>query len=168
MSRFKLHPLWIQYWAVVVLAVALFIGSFVLMDSVNGPYEKKSTYNAELIDAYEYGDHCGSKGRDTCTAWMGRFRENETGKVFDQETNGFFYHRFVDQGKIPLPAYIQLSREDFGAKAPWYGKLCVMLNFLTFMFAGLWTIMRPFAIATDDYDRKKAREREKRIGYPSR
>lgn len=78
------------------------------------PYSEKTSQNGTLQLAYSSMQSCHKS--KSCEVFMGRF--DVAGKMYDRSIDGFFYHRFVDEGRKPIPAYITLSKNDMGEKSP--------------------------------------------------
>lgn len=115
---------WKVYWAL-ILACALSFGACYSMWNTTSNYRERVSRDATLISAYEYGDRCGYKGSARCSAWKGRFLIKGEDVVVDKDIDGFFYHNFVDKGRQSMPAYVTVSPEELGHKAPrsawWWG-----------------------------------------------
>lgn len=103
------------------------------------PYTDKTSQNGTLELAYSSMQAC-SKNK-SCEVFTGRF--NVDGKMYDRSIDGFFYHRFVDEGRKPLPAYITLSKNDMGVPSPTWIQILMFLGVpfvFIFMVGGLFTL----------------------------
>lgn len=89
------------------------------------PYSEKTSQTGTLELAYSSMQSCNKS--KSCEVFTGRF--DVAGKMYDRSIDGFFYHRFVDEGRKPLPAYVTLSKNDMGVKSP--------LWITTLMFLGI-------------------------------
>ena len=79
------------------------------------PYTEKTSHNATLELAYSSMQKCGKT--TSCEEFMGRFKADD-GKMYDREIDGFFYHRFVDEGRKPMASYLTLSKNQQGIETP--------------------------------------------------
>lgn len=105
---------------------------------LDAPYTVKTSHDATLELAYSSMQECGSKGRSSCEVFTGRFKLEENGKMYDREIDGFFYHRFVDEGRKPMPAYLTMNLNDKGVESPGWIQF-LMFNGILFgliFFAG--------------------------------
>lgn len=124
---------------VALIAVILGIGSCKATHDLKSPYVAKENVTATLELAYEYQDKCSK--HNTCSAWMGRFKEDATGRMWDREIGGFEYQIFVDGGRAPQPGWtISVSQEDRGNETPVWIDVLDFCAFLLF-FAGFSTIL---------------------------
>lgn len=98
------------------------------------PYTDKTSHTGTLELAYSSMQACGKS--KSCEVFTGRF--DVEGKMYDRSIDGFFYHRFVDEGRKPLPAYITLSLNDMGVSSPnWITTLMFLgIPFGFIFFAG--------------------------------
>lgn len=97
------------------------------------PYTEKTSHNATLEVAYSYQGSC-DKYHKCIEKWKGRFKV-EDGQRYDRDIDGFFYHRFVDEGRQPMAAYITLSKNDMGVETPGWIKFLMFLGVLSVMAA---------------------------------
>lgn len=108
-----------------LLLLVVTFGSCAAGLKLDAPYTEKTSHNATLELAYSSMQKCGKTA--SCEEFMGRFKLEEDGKMYDREIDGFFYHSFVDKGRQPMPAYITLSQNQKGVETPGW------IQFLTFM-----------------------------------
>lgn len=100
------------------------------------PYTDKTSQSGTLELAYSSMQSCNKS--KSCEVFTGRFNVN--GKMYDRSIDGFFYHRFVDEGRKPLPAYITLSKNDMGVESPAWVRFLMFLGIpfaLIFIVFGL-------------------------------
>jgi hypothetical protein len=91
---------------------------------------------------------------------MGRFKADD-GKYYDREIDGFFYHRFVDEGRKPMDAYITLNKNQMGIDTPvWILVLQFMAIPFTLIFiaGGLGLLFSETGYEQREWERKKERE----------
>lgn len=85
-----------------------------------GNHSDKKPHEVTLINAYSSMQKCGGKNNYTCEVFTGRFRDDE-GRIFVREMDGFFYHRYVDEGKKDIEgASITVTDYNLGYKDPSY------------------------------------------------
>lgn len=113
----------VKVWA--ILCVVTFSGCFAGI-KLDMPYTEKTSHNATLELAYSSMQQCGKA--KSCEEFMGRFKLEEDGKMYDREIDGFFYHSFVDKGRKPMPAYLTLNKNDKGIESPGYIKFLLFLG----------------------------------------
>lgn len=111
------------HWKVYISALIIFLimgfcGRYIYMQSNHLRVDVSRT--ATLVQAYEYDDRCGHKGRYNCSAYKGRFLVEPEHKYITQSIDGFFYHNYVDKGRKDMAAYVTVSKIDLGAKEPRY------------------------------------------------
>lgn len=103
-----------------VFLIVMLAGSITALNSTRD-LKEKTWRDATLVQAYEYGDRCGYKGRETCSAWKGRFLVEPEHVYVDKEMDGFSYQTYVRDGRKDTPGYsIKINALDLGAKLPWY------------------------------------------------
>ena len=111
-----------KLWAMLCF---ILLGSCAAGWKLDEPYSTKTSHDATLELAYSSMQKCGKT--NSCEEFMGRFKLKEDGRMVDREIDGFFYHRFVDEGRRPMPAYITLSPNQMGVESPgWIVALMVM------------------------------------------
>lgn len=112
-------------WLCLILII-LGIGSCTGWNKLSTPYTEKQPVRATLELAYEYQDRCGKHKH--CSAYMGRFKEEATGQMWNRKIMGWSYHSFVQNGRTPEPGWtIEISQEDRGNKIPaWIGLLAIL------------------------------------------
>lgn len=107
----------IKIW--LVTTVLLFGGCAVGVH-YDAPYTEKVSLDATLVSAYSTMQRC--KKSRSCEEYKGRFTikgdSTYPSATYDRAIDGFFYHRYVDEGKKPMPAYLTLSQNDRGVKSP--------------------------------------------------
>lgn len=143
------------------LAIVLLIAGAMFSCTQTSPHSEKKPVEVTLINAYSSMQHCGSKGRYSCEVFTGRFRTVD-GTIYQREMDGFFYHRYVDQGRQDIPgASITLNDYDQGYENPWYinwlfagGALGVIMAFCLMFFPLI-------AYDVDTEQRKWLHEQEK-------
>lgn len=122
----------------VFLLVTLIVGAAVY-DSTSD-YREKTTYEVTMTDAYSSVVNVGKTSNKQI--FRGRFLHVASNKVFDRDIDGFFYNKFLDNGKKPLPATVSLTRIDLGEQPPAYMNIafissslsCIMLIVLVLFF----------------------------------
>lgn len=144
MQKFKIA---VKVWA--LLCVLLFGGCSAGF-YFDKPYSDKASQTGTLELAYSSMQSC-SKSK-SCEVFMGRF--DVAGKMYDKSIDGFFYHRFVDEGRKPLPAYVTLSPNDMGVQSPSW---IVTLMFLGIPCAFIF-FCGGFCLMFGEYDTMKAQE----------
>lgn len=98
--------------------------------------------NATLVQAYEYDERCGSKGRYNCSAYKGRFLVEPEHVYVTKEIDGFFYHSYVDKGRKDMASYVSVSKIELGKKIPdgvaWWRELMIFgcVFFVSIFFFG--------------------------------
>lgn len=119
------------------------------------PYTEKTSHDATLELAYSSMKGCGKS--KSCEVFVGRF--DVGGKMYDREIDGFFYHRFVDEGRKPLPAYVTLNKNQMGIESPTWIKALMLQGILfvfLFFFGGLFFMFGEFDV--EEAQRKWERE----------
>lgn len=125
-----------SYWKTWIAGVALFVAMFLgaqYMYSQTDYLRVDKSRNATLVQAYEYSDKCGSKGRYNCSAYKGRFLVEPEHVYVTQKIDGFFYHNFIDKGAQPMAAYVSVNKLDLGAKEPphlWVWEMFRVIGFI--------------------------------------
>lgn len=120
----------------------------------DAPYSEKVSHNATLELAYIYNGSCDKHGNRCVEKYKGRFKADD-GNRYDRDIDGFFYHRFVDEGRKEMPAYITLSKNDMGTASPtWVLSLMLMgLIFAIIFLAGGFSLM--LYSSEVEYDQRK-------------
>lgn len=77
---------------------------------------------AKLIEAYPTLEGCGSKGRDSCQVFKGRFYYDEYKLVFDQDINIFDFKRFESHGAYMAERDVSW-RQIHGQDSAWWSAL---------------------------------------------
>lgn len=109
-----------KIWVVFML---LSLGSCYTGNKLDDPYSVKTSHNATLELAYSSMQKCGKT--TSCEQFMGRFKL-EDGTMIDREIDGFFYYRFVEEGRKPLASYVTVSKNQQGIRTPgWI--VCLMI-----------------------------------------
>lgn len=127
------------------------------------PYTESTSHNATLEQAYSSMQGCGK--HKSCEEFMGRFKLEEDGKMYNREIDGFFYHSFVDKGRQPMAAYITLNKNDKGVETPLWirllmfnGALCAFI----FLGGGLCLLFGGIDVEYEQRKWDEAKEREER------
>lgn len=155
------------YVIVFILAVA----SCVFSIWYSAPHGEKHPVEVTLINAYSSMQKCGSKGHYTCEVFTGRFRTAD-GTIYVREMDGFFYHRYVDEGRKDIEgASITLSDYDRGYELPsvvfWMGIIGGLLGFVQF-FGFIFMPLMEYDVndAQREWEREREEEeRRERYGY---
>lgn len=152
---------WNRFVKVYLLVVALLFGGGIYAVMNTDTHRDKKPVEVTLTNAYSSMQHCGSKGRYSCEVFTGRFRTAD-GVVYQREMDGFFYHRYVDEGRKDIQgASITLSDYDKGYENPWY--INWMMGGGVFALVALFCLFFIGLIAeydVDDAQRKWEREQE--------
>lgn len=123
------------------------------------PYTEKTSHNASLEVAYSTMGRCDKYG--SCTeVYKGRLK-TEDGQRYDREIDGFFYHRFVDEGRKPMDAYITLSANDQGVETPGWIEFLMFMGVpfaMIFIAGGLGLLFNDTEYEQREWERKKERE----------
>jgi hypothetical protein len=150
----------VKIWA--LLLVVTFGGCAVGV-KLDAPYTEKTSHNATLELAYSTMQKCGK--HDSCEEFKGRFKLEEDGKMYDRDIDGFFYHRFVDEGRKPMAAYITLSPNDKGVETPTFTKFLMFLGVIsgfTFLAGGLCLLLGSVDAEYEQRDWEREQERNRR------
>jgi hypothetical protein len=152
------------HWKVYVSALIIFLivgfcGRYMYMQSDH--LRVKVSRDATLVQAYEYDDRCGHKGRYNCSAYNGRFLVEPEHVYITKPIDGFFYHRYIDKGKVDMPAYVSVSKMELGAKLPPYTALWFFSMSGGFVCAVLLFFIGGFVCLLADQDERDRR----RYGY---
>lgn len=152
----ELDELWkmtkITIWGCLI-AMFLGLSSCKGWDVLSDPYTDKQTVKATLELAYEYNDRCG-KSR-YCSKYMGRFKEEATGEMWNRNIEGWNYHSFVQNGRKPEPGWtLQISQIDRGKKVPPLVETLAVFGFLLFVggFIALVSFTINYGIEKDSFD----------------
>lgn len=144
------------------LACKIFIGVIALMLVLgfagcheNGKHTNKYSHDVTLVDAYSSMQNCGHKGRYSCEVFTGRFVDSE-GRTFDREMDGFFYHRYLEQGRKDIVgASITVTDYNLGYKSPKYVVIFMIIGFLGLVSLVIGVITYPFIeMDVDDSQRE--------------
>lgn len=101
----------LKIWALLCVLTLASCATGVQLDK---PYTEKRSYDATLVNAYSTYKNCGHKGRYECEVFKGRFKVKADGKYYEREIDGFFYNNYIEKGKVDMPAYLTLSKNDMG------------------------------------------------------
>jgi len=147
---------------------------FVLLGSCAGgfhldkPYTEKKSYDATMVNAYSTYKNCGHKGRYECEVFKGRFKVKADGKYYEREIDGFFYNNYIEKGKVDMPAYITLSKNDMGVKSPNYIIFMMTMGFFGMMVlvaGGLGLLFGSIEVESAQRDWEYRKQRETRTTY---
>lgn len=126
MSPMQAFKYALKVWA--ILVVVTFAGCSVGF-KLDEPYTEKVATEVTLVQAYSSMQRCGK--HNSCEEFNGQFRAAD-GKLYEREMTGFFYHRYVDEGKKEMPgAYITLSANDRGVETPGWIKFLMFLGVIS-------------------------------------
>lgn len=140
---------------ILVATIALSIASCVPSSSRDYEITGRTTnYDATLVEAYSSSKNCGHKGHYNCEVFMGKLQLSD-GSTVVREIDGFFYYKFIDKGKQPLPAYVALTKADFGATV---GLAWVILQILGFLLVGVALIILMYGLVELPDKIKKEKE----------
>lgn len=117
----------------------------------------KVSRDATMVQAYEYDERCGSKGRYNCSAYKGRFLIEPEHIYINREIDGFFYHHYVDNGRKDMASYVTVSKMDLGAKNPPYYDLWVVLMIGGWMMLVIWFIAVGVGCLFEDEEQRTMR-----------
>lgn len=134
---------WKGWFAGIAVLLVMFFGSVHVLSTTEHLREKKSR-TVSMVAAYEYLDKCGHKGRYECSAWKGRFHVMPENKMVTRPIDGFFYHKFIENGSQPLSAYVPLSKVDLGVKEPKSVSWANAFAFFSFMAGIIWFFVGGF------------------------
>lgn len=122
-----------------------------------------------LVNAYSSMQKCGSKNHYTCEVFTGRFRTAD-GVYYDRQMDGFFYHRYVDEGRKNIEgASITLSDYDQGYENPWWVSCLIgsgVMSLIALICLGLIAMFNEYDL--DEEQRKwerEQREKERKERY---
>ena len=118
---------------------------------------KDVSRDATLVQAYEYDDRCGHKGRYNCSAYKGRFLVEPEHVYVTQEIDGFFYHRYVDKGRVDMPSYVSVNKLDLGAKEPKWTTFWGILKFIGCAGFFMWIFGSILCWLLEESDRRDVR-----------
>lgn len=127
MSKQKspMEKYWIAFKVWALLCVLAFSGCAAGL-KLDAPYTEKVTTEVTLVSAYSSMQRCGK--HNSCEEFNGQFRAVD-GKLYEREMTGFFYHRYIDEGKKEIPgAWITLSANDRGIETPGFIKFLMFLG----------------------------------------
>jgi hypothetical protein len=166
MFKFEGKSPWQQFINCVkiwLLLLVVTMGSCGTGFTLDAPYTEKTSYNATLEVAYKYSGGCNKHGDSCVEKYKGRFKA-EDGQRYDRDIDGFFYHRFVDEGRKEMPAYLTLSKNDMGVDTPgWIQFLmfCGVLCGMIFVAGGLGLLIAfdDAEYAQKDWEREQERKR---------
>lgn len=150
----------VKIWA--LLVVVTFAGCS-LGVKLDAPYTAKVSHKAELQQAYSTMQKCGK--HDSCEEFIGRFQLEESGKMYDREIDGFFYHSFVDKGRKPMDAYITLNLNDKGVESPMLNNFLMFLGLLCALIGiagGLGLALGSIEVEYEQKDWEREQERKER------
>ena len=112
----KVYKNWLL---VIVTMFILTVASCAPTNKILSEYAEKTSYDAELLQAYKTYEKCGYKNHYSCETYYGRLQLKDSGKIVERELNGFLYQNFEKaEGKRPVLAYVTMSKRDFGESPP--------------------------------------------------
>jgi hypothetical protein len=132
---------------IVVLLAAIALCSYVY--NTTSYLRELKSYPVTLTEAYSSTLNVGKS--NTKEVFRGRFFHAESNLLLDRSIDGFQYQRFLDGGKKPLAATLNLSRVDLGEKEPSYVINCLIFSFNAGIFLILYGLMA-FMGVFNDYD----------------
>lgn len=157
------------FWAMVkggcvwLAIIGLVFGlSFLGVKQWHTPYKEGKSYEATLVQAYEYQASTGKYS--STTKYKGRFKDVSSGEYYTQDIDGFFYQNFVEGGRKDIPSWIVLTDEDRGIEAPWYGAVCWFIAFFSAVLFFTALVMTPI-IACMEQSEWEWRQRLKRFRH---
>ena len=172
MSKLSPKEQFARFVKAYLVAFLLFVGMACWGISDTMPHSEKRSTEVTLINAYSSMQKCGGKNNYSCEVFVGRFRTAD-GVVYQREMDGFFYHRYVDEGRKDIPgAYITLSDYDQGYENPWYVSWGIGVGIAMSFIMLFGSIFLAFAADFDvpeaqrKWERKiEEEERRKKYGY---
>lgn len=150
----------VKIWALLLVVT---FGGCAAGFHLDEPYSAKTSHNATLELAYSTMQKCGK--HNSCEEFKGRFKLEEDGKMYERDIDGFFYHRFVDEGRKPMAAYITLSPNDKGIETPGFTKFLMFLGVIggfTFLAGGLCLLLGSIDAEYAEKDYQQAQEYKER------
>lgn len=147
---------WKVYLGVLFLSVMVTLGSW-LMYKQSDHLRVETVRDATLVQAYQYDDRCGHKGRSNCSAYKGRFLVEPEHVYVNMKIDGFFYHSYVDKGRKDTASFITVSKLDLGQKEPPYTTLWSVLMLIGSAISIAWFFVMGFACLIEDHDRRDRR-----------
>ena len=164
MFKFEGKSPWQQYMNCVkiwLLLCVVTLGSCSAGFMLDAPYTEKTSHNATLELAYSSMQKCGKS--NSCEEFMGRFKVETDGKMYDREIDGFFYHRFVDEGRKPMASYITLNKNQMGIETPGWIRFLMFCGVLFALIGGAGGICLMFgSIDAEEAQRDWEREQERK------
>jgi hypothetical protein len=156
MSPVQVFNYILKVWLVLCI---LTLGSCSAGFYLDQPYTEKVSTEVTLVAAYSSMQKCGK--HDSCEEFTGRFKTAD-GKTYDRSMDGFFYHRYVDEGKKPMPgAWITLSANDRGIETPGWIKFLMFMGIpfaMIFIAGGFGLLFTETEYEQREWEHKKERE----------
>jgi hypothetical protein len=160
MSPTEVFSAVVKVWLILCI---LTLGSCAAGFKLDAPYREKVATEVTLVQAYSSMQKCGE--HSSCEEFNGQFRAAD-GKLYEREMTGFFYHRYIDEGKKEIPgAWITLSANDRGIETPGWIKFLMFMGFpfaIIFVAGGMGILFNDVEYDQREWERKQ-REAERRI-----
>ncbi|MNH04153.1 hypothetical protein D3C79_634340 [compost metagenome] len=132
----KVHSI---IWAILLLWVSSGIIPIVTLLGKENPNKVKHSYEATMIDAYDYSYSTGKYSSAVDSKGRFLFEVDGVQKQIDQTIDGFVFKNFVKNGEKPFQTWIAVSGEQLGKPDPtWYD---VMFAWLFVSGLGLFAML---------------------------